>query len=108
MTCYADTFANIKPGTLGKAFTVALLLSAGVQRAEAAVLAAVGQLDPDQVCDDEFIGACVKHATMPQTRSTDRLEPVENAPLPIELKRILLLPTYLRHSFVLRVLLKDS
>jgi hypothetical protein len=109
MKCHADAFAPTK-GALSNAFTIALLLSGGVQRAEAALLDSIEQMDSDQVSDDEFLASCVKHATIPRPGPAAEIEPVENAALllPPELKRILLLPAYLRHRFVLRVLLKLS
>lgn len=107
MACLADTHALTK-NALSKAFTITLLLSGGVQRAEAALLDAIGQMGCDQASDDAFLLECVKQATMTRRAPAAFIEPVENAPLPLELKRILLLPAYLRHSFVLRVLLKLS
>jgi hypothetical protein len=89
---------------LPKAFLTALLLTGGIEAAEAAVLEAIATLELDYDSGDCLLLETVKSAIK---RRADAPDPSEQAfsILPIELRRVLLLAPGSRHCFVLRVLL---
>jgi hypothetical protein len=86
---------------LTETFTLAVLLSGGVDRAEAAMLEAIQQVDPERCCDRELRQLSLRAAS--RAGREDATE--EGAPgFPVELTRVLRLPAGLRECFVLRVL----
>jgi len=92
---------------IGKAFRTAVLLTGGVRQAEAAVLEAIGRVNPERVSDDAFLLTCVRTSIVPSRRFRPAVTDTESASsiLAPELKRILLLAPYFRQALVLRVLL---
>jgi hypothetical protein len=92
---------------LAKAFRTAVLLTGAIGPAEAAVLEAIGRLDPEQISDDAFLMECVRASRAPgrQCKTTIRNGEDLSSILAPELMRILLLDPHLRHALVLRVLL---
>jgi len=86
---------------LTETFTLAVLLSGGVDRAEAAMLEAIQQVDPGRCCDRELRKLSLRAAI----RAGRDNAPAGGAPgFPVELTRVLRLPAGLRECFVLRVL----
>jgi hypothetical protein len=89
---------------LATAFCTALLLTADVKNAEAAVLEAIQNSDCDPLC-----GVSLRDVI---ERSVDPSREVQRqytpAPIPAELQEVLRLSSRLRHCFVLRILLKFS
>jgi DNA-directed RNA polymerase specialized sigma24 family protein len=86
---------------LPKAFLLALLLTGGIEAAEAAVLDAIAALEFDYDPGVSLLPETVKSAV---GRRSDFPEQAFSL-LPIELRRLLLLPRDNRHCFVLRILL---
>jgi hypothetical protein len=89
---------------LPKAFLPALLLSGGIEAAEAAVMDAIAALEFDHDPGGTLLLESVKSATR---RRADSPNPSKQALsiLPLELRRVLLLARDNRHCFVLRILL---
>ena len=98
--------ASITSAALAKTFRVAVLLTGGVRQAEAAMLDAMQRMDPEQVSNASLFTDCVRAslATGRQSKASEDTEDVSSILAP-ELKRILMLPSYLRYGLVLRVLL---
>src|SRR5260370_9550538 len=86
--------------TVIMAFRAAYLLTASIQQAEAAVLAAIDRFDPDRDTKEILLQNAIRAAVQcPSTQS----QSAEALPLP-ELQAVLSLPATLRRCFVLRVL----
>ena len=90
--------------TLDEAFWLAVLLTGTVDNAEAAVLDGIANLQPEDISGTRLLIEVVKsairqHDDLPDQRDRTLLI------LPVELRRVALLPANLRHCFVLRVLL---
>jgi len=106
-TSRAHVAAHDLHNAVDRAFITALLLTASAERAEAAVLKRA-RANPDAAPGDELLRGVVAAAleTQPETPEPTP-EQVERASsiLPSELRRVLHLPTNLRHCFVLRMLM---
>jgi hypothetical protein len=98
--------------SIAKTFRTALLLTGNIRRAEDAVLEAIqnsdnfsleAAQDSDNFSDDALLRAAIV-AAMHKTPVTRQPEDLDSPFLPIELRRVLLLPTELRHCLVLRIL----
>jgi len=94
--------------SLNEMFTTSLLLTGSAERAERAVLEGIETMGQDHVSAHVVLKATIRAAVAPEVM-TGREAFWEREPavsrLPIELRRVLLLPTFLRHAFVLRLLL---
>jgi hypothetical protein len=97
---------RISKSALAKTFRAAVLLTGGVQQAEAAMLEVIRQADGN-VSDQTFFADCLRASVAPGRQSQATAQDAEDASaiLAPELKRILLLAPHLRHGLVLRVLL---
>jgi hypothetical protein len=95
-------------GTLAKAFFAALLLTQSPQRAETAVLEAIGSLNTDEPFEKTIIRRTVHTALNLSSEIFVSLKEWEAAfaALPAELQAVLSLPPNLRRCFVLRILLQ--
>jgi len=95
----------ITDDTLSRAFTTALILTANVEQAEAAILDAISVLDPCAASDEKLFLEAARAAIV-SDRSDSRPEAGERASsmLPPGLRPVLGLPRPLRHCFVLRIL----
>ncbi len=91
---------------VGKAFLTALLLTGSAERAEAAIFQANGVLRPGNTPGGALLREAVNAAIEPRIETLEQSEDLERASsmLPFELRRVLHLPTDLRHCFVLRFL----
>ena len=90
-----------------KAYITALLLTASVKRAEAAILEANGATDLDSTTGEVLLREAVNAAIELQSETSKQpSEDLERASsiLPFELRRVLHLPPALRQCFVLRFL----
>jgi DNA-directed RNA polymerase specialized sigma24 family protein len=103
VTAYAYTSES-----LWMTFITAILLTGSVEQAETAMLEGIRSLDIDATLEEELLPTIVSAAMDPRQWSARR-SPEEMAQaaslLPVELQRVLRLPTDLRHCFVLRLLL---
>lgn len=92
--------------TLGRVFTTALMLTANVEEAEAAILDGISATDPGQLSDERLFLAAIAAALAPQRNGPERREDLAcaSAILPAELRSVLHLPLNARHCFVLRML----
>lgn len=88
------------PQAFDMAFRTALLLTGGMNTAEAAVMHGIG------ACEDlsprGLLTEAVRSAVRRCTKSSDGPHEVEA--LPLELRRLFMLPPLLRYCFVLRIL----
>jgi hypothetical protein len=93
--------------TVGRAFTTALLLTANIPQAEAAVLDGIRTLESGDAPDDKLSLAAMMAAISPSRDAMRHANGVEDASsiLPPELAPVLRLPLNIRKCFVLRVLL---
>ena len=91
--------------TLNAAFLTALLLTGRTEAAEMSLLDGISALEFDGVSADSLILATVRSALQ---RASSLLHQDEHTleAVPIELRRVLLLASQLRHCFVLRILLR--
>ena len=89
---------------LANAFCTALLLTADVERAEAAVLEAIQNSDCDPLLGVSFRDV-IERSVNP---ARGRQGPCAPLSVPAELQGVLRLPPRLRHCFVLRLLLNFS
>jgi DNA-directed RNA polymerase specialized sigma24 family protein len=89
---------------LPKAFLPALLLTGGIEAAEAAVLDAIAAFEFDYSPGGTLLLETVKSAIRRRSDSRDQSEQAFSI-LPLELRRLLLLAQDSRNCFVLRVLL---
>ena len=98
--------APIASQTLGRVFTTALMLTASVEQAEAAILDGIRALDPGRLSDERLFLGTIEAALAPQRNGPRLSEDLSraSATLPAELRSILQLPVNLRHCFVLRIL----
>jgi hypothetical protein len=105
--CFADENL-ITSEALNKAFTTALLLTRSVEQSEAALREGIECLDFDDDAAGEKLIRGALYAAMSRSREDAERRPgeVDDALslLPLELKRVALLPAALRHCFALRVL----
>jgi hypothetical protein len=94
------------PGAIDKAFIAAFLLSGDAARAEAAVLKGIEWIDSDGGQGEDLLQSTVKAAIERDRFPGLSPKPSDSAVsrLPLELQRVLRLPHFLRHCFVLRVL----
>jgi len=92
---------------VGRAFTTALLLTANVAQAEAAVLDGIRTLESGDVSDEKLSVAAMMAAIAPRNDGVWQGNGFEDASsiLPPELAPVLKLPLNLRKCFVLRVLM---
>lgn len=92
---------------VGRAFTTALLLTANVAQAEAAVLDGIRALESGDVSDEKLSLMAMMAAIAPRNDGTWHANGFEDASsiLPPELTPVLRLPLHLRKCFVLRVLM---
>ena len=92
--------------TLGRVFTTALLLTASVEQAEAAILDGIRALDPGRLSDDTLFLEAIGAAVAPQRNGPRLSEDLSRASaiLPAQLRSVPQLPVNLRHCFVLRIL----
>lgn len=98
--------APLTNSAIGRIFTAAILLTGCMKQAEAAMLEAIRQMDPEQASDQTLLLDCVKASIAPGRQSKALAGDAESAwILPPELKPILSLAPDLRHGFVLRILL---
>jgi hypothetical protein len=101
-----STIETISNESLRRSFTIALLLTASVEGAEAAVLKSI-ELMPS-VCDELF-RETINAAIRPCGNARESPAPAFLKPatklLPVGLHGVLELPNHLRHCFVLRFLL---
>jgi hypothetical protein len=89
-------------------FTTSLLLTGSAERAERAVLKGIETLSQDRLSADVVLRATIRAAVAPEVttgKETVSERELVVSRLPIELRRVLLLPRSLRHAFVLRLLL---
>jgi hypothetical protein len=92
--------------TLNRTFSTAFLLTGNAERAEAAILDAIGALDAAELSEETLflkaMAAAVAHTAEGPVRDEDfdRLRCFVS----IELRRVMRLPVAIRHCFVLRVL----
>ncbi len=94
--------------SLNEMFTVAILLTGSADRAECSVLEGLKTLDRGPVSKAAVFEAIIRAAITPATMPGEEKarEPLVGVSwLPIELQRVLLLLSDLRHVFVLRLLL---
>jgi hypothetical protein len=100
--------ANRVSESLNEIFTAAILLTGSAERAECAVLEGIETLGEDDVSEHMVLQATIRAAVKPEMMA-DEESPWEPQPavswLPIQLRRVLVLPLDLRHAFVLRLLL---
>lgn len=91
--------------TLSRAFTTALMLTANAEQAEAAILDAIGGVDPGWASEEELFLAAVRAATERQHCDSGPEEREgASSMLPPGLRRVPGLPLRLRQCFVLRIL----
>jgi DNA-directed RNA polymerase specialized sigma24 family protein len=98
--------ANVTPQSLGRSYRTVLLLAGSAARAEDAMFEAIHAMDPDQISEEALVrGAITAAVTAGRAAPAKRRDsdPASSA-LPPELRRVLRLPTDLRHCFVLRIL----
>ncbi len=89
-----------------KAFLTAFLFSGSSERAEAAVLESIGQLDSEDASEEDLLQGTITAMVRPEevpARRPKEMEPAL-ATLRFELQRVVRLPFFLRQCFVLRVL----
>jgi hypothetical protein len=93
---------------LNEMFIAAMLLTGCTERAERAVVDAIDALGEDDISGHMVLQATIRAAVTPGL-TADEEGPWQPQPavswLPIQLRRVLLLPRDLRHAFVLRLLL---
>ena len=93
---------------ISKAFWPAVLVSANTRSAEDAIADAIGISEPEDFATDAFL-ICVLRLLIQRSRIVVEQQESNRDPvlstLPIELQRVLRLPTYYRHCYVLRILL---
>ena len=94
-----------------QAFWPAVLFSADTTRAEEAIANAIHILEPEDFASDAFL-ICVLTLLIQRSRifveQQERNRDSALATLPIEMHRVLRLPTFYRHCYVLRILLRLS
>lgn len=102
---------HLAPQDLGKtvdrAFITALLLTGSAKLAEAAILEGNRAMALDHVSGEALLRGAVNAAIEPPTEISEQLPEdlaCASSMLPFELRRVLHLPTALRHCFVLRFL----
>jgi hypothetical protein len=105
---YQDTLDAIGVSEgLNETFTAAILLTGSAERAECAVLKGIETLG-DDVSETMVLQATIRAALKPEM-TADEEGPSGPQPgaawLPIQLRRVLLLPRNFRQAFVLRLLL---
>ena len=93
---------------LNEMFIAAILLTGCTERAERAVVEVIETLGEDDVSGDMVLQVTIRAAVKPEMMA-DEEGPRQPQPtvswLPIQLRRVLLLPRALRQAFVLRLLL---
>jgi len=93
---------------LNEIFIAAILLTGCTERAERAVVDGIETLGEDGISEDTVLQATIR-AALKQETMADEESPRQAQPavswLPIQLRRVLLLPRNLRQPFVLRLLL---
>ena len=96
-------------GCLETTFITAILLTGSVKQAETAVLESIRSLNVDARTDEELLLRTTVAAAMDPRQRYRRPQPEEvsqaSSRLPVELQRVLLLPTDLRQCLVLRLLM---
>jgi hypothetical protein len=100
--------ANGVSESLNETFTAAILLTGSAELAECAVLAGIEALGADDVSEHMVLQATIRAALNPELMADEEgpWDPQLGVSwLPIQLRRVLLLPRDLRHAFVLRLLL---
>lgn len=106
MGTYPTPAAPISDEALRKTFTMTVLLTGSVGRAEALMLDVIRQMDPERVSNQDLFRRSVKAAITSQRAAPRKAGALDDASssLPKELRQILNLPEELRHCFVLRTL----
>ena len=87
---------------LTKAFLIALMLTGRIEAAEAAVLDGITAVELDHIFGDSLLLATAKSAVQRRTEFPE--QKLGLSILPLELRRLFLLPPNYRDCFVLRVL----
>jgi hypothetical protein len=87
---------------LPEAFRVALLLTGSTEAAEAAALDGIASLELDHISDDSLLLVTAKSAIQRRRESLEQSDGFSI--LPLELRRLSLLPPNDRDCFVLRIL----
>jgi hypothetical protein len=108
-TANQDTVhANGVNKSLDEVFIAAILLAGCTEQAERVVVEAIETLGDDEISEDMLLQATISAAVKPEMMA-DEEGPRQPQPtvswLPIQLRRVLLLPKDLRQAFVLRLLL---
>jgi len=91
---------------LNRSFRASLLLTGSVALAEAAILSAIDEIDPEELTNEALFRKVTIAAIAVGSAASRNLREAGEPPsaLPIELKRVLRLPTDRRQCFVLRFL----
>jgi hypothetical protein len=93
---------------LDEVFIAAILLTGCTEGAERVVVEAIETLGDDEISEDMVLQATISGAVKPEMMTNEEC-PRQPQPtvswLPIQLRRVLLLPSDLRQAFVLRLLL---
>jgi hypothetical protein len=90
-----------------KMFIAALLVTGSAARAECSILEGIRTVGRDEVSGDAVSHATLRAALVPQVairRERSETQELSTSSLPIELRRVLLVPEDLRRCFVLRLL----
>ena len=99
--------AILQRETIENAFIAGLLLTGSIEQAERAIVSSVHCIEPEDVCGQRVFRRVIQWSVDPPApqRSPGFIDEASVRTLPVELGRVLYLPSDLRHCYVLRILL---
>ena len=100
-------YAAITNESISRSFRTALLLAGDVTRAEKALLEAIQAMASEELSEEALFQGAIRAALASRREAPAGIEP-HSPVLPLELRQVMLLPSDLRHCFVLRILASQS